>query len=113
MQIFRVLAGYSLGRADIVRRAMGKKKADVMEQERQIFVHGLVRGRWHRGGGGLHPARRGRKDGARYFPRNGELFRLRIQQIPCRAVCACLLSDGVAEMPLSEGIHGRSSHQCT
>ena len=43
MQIFRVLAGYSLGRADIVRRAMGKKKADVMERERQIFVHGLVR----------------------------------------------------------------------
>ena len=43
MQIFRVLAGYSLGRADIVRRAMSKKKADVMERERQIFVHGLVR----------------------------------------------------------------------
>ena len=42
MQIFRVLAGYSLGRADIVRRAMSKKKADVMERERQIFVHGLV-----------------------------------------------------------------------
>ena len=38
-----MLAGYSLGRADIVRRAMSKKKADVMERERQIFVHGLVR----------------------------------------------------------------------
>ena len=42
MQIFRTLAGYSLGRADIVRRAMSKKKHDVMEREKQIFIHGLV-----------------------------------------------------------------------
>ena len=42
MQIFRELAGYSLGRADIVRRAMSKKKHDVMEREKQIFVEGLV-----------------------------------------------------------------------
>ena len=42
MQIFRSLAGYSLGRADIVRRAMSKKKAAVMEKERQIFIYGLV-----------------------------------------------------------------------
>lgn len=42
MQIFRKLAGFSLGRADIVRRAMSKKKKDVMEREHQIFIHGLV-----------------------------------------------------------------------
>ncbi len=42
MQIFRSLAGYTLGRADIVRRAMSKKKKDVMERERRIFVHGLT-----------------------------------------------------------------------
>lgn len=42
MQIFRELAGYSLGRADIVRRAMSKKKKEVMEQERKIFIDGLV-----------------------------------------------------------------------
>lgn len=42
MQIFRTLAGYSLGRADIVRRAMSKKKHAVMEQERKIFVNGLT-----------------------------------------------------------------------
>lgn len=41
MQIFRELAGYSLGRADIVRRAMSKKKHSVMEKERQIFINGL------------------------------------------------------------------------
>lgn len=43
MQICRELAGYSLGRADVVRRAMSKKKADVMERERQIFIYGLTR----------------------------------------------------------------------
>ncbi len=42
MQIFRKLAGYSLGRADIVRRAMSKKKHDVMEKERKIFIEGYV-----------------------------------------------------------------------
>ncbi|MDD2417649.1 MAG: DNA polymerase III subunit alpha, partial [Oscillospiraceae bacterium] len=42
MQIFRELAGYSLGRADIVRRAMSKKKHDVMEREHQIFIHGIT-----------------------------------------------------------------------
>lgn len=41
MEIFRTLAGYSFGRADIVRRAMSKKKHKVMEQEREYFVHGL------------------------------------------------------------------------
>lgn len=41
MQITRELAGYSYGRADIVRRAMGKKKTDVMEKEREIFINGL------------------------------------------------------------------------
>ncbi|MBQ7957412.1 MAG: DNA polymerase III subunit alpha [Clostridia bacterium] len=41
MQIFRTLAGYSFGRADIVRRAMSKKKHDVMEKERKNFVYGL------------------------------------------------------------------------
>lgn len=40
MQIFRELAGYSYGRADIVRRAMSKKKLDVMEQERETFILG-------------------------------------------------------------------------
>lgn len=40
MQICRALAGYSLGRADIVRRAMSKKKNDVMQAERRAFVYG-------------------------------------------------------------------------
>lgn len=42
MQIVRDLAGYSLGRADLVRRAMGKKKIDIMEKERKVFINGEV-----------------------------------------------------------------------
>ncbi len=40
MQIVRELAGYTMGRSDLVRRAMSKKKASVMEKERQNFVYG-------------------------------------------------------------------------
>ena len=43
MQICRKLAGYSYGRADLVRRAMAKKKADVMEKERSVFIDGAVK----------------------------------------------------------------------
>ena len=43
MQIVRDLAGYSYGRSDLVRRAMAKKKIKVMQEERENFVHGLVK----------------------------------------------------------------------
>ena len=43
MQIFRSLAGYSYGRADVVRRAMSKKKHDVMERERETFIDGCAK----------------------------------------------------------------------
>ncbi len=42
MQIFRALGGYTFGHSDVVRRAMAKKKADVMESERGSFVEGCV-----------------------------------------------------------------------
>ena len=42
MQIVRELAGYTLGHADLVRRAMAKKKADVMAKEREVFVKGCL-----------------------------------------------------------------------
>lgn len=42
MQIAQVLSGYSLGGADLLRRAMGKKKAEIMEQQRAAFVEGAV-----------------------------------------------------------------------
>jgi DNA polymerase-3 subunit alpha len=43
MQICRKLAGFSYGRADLVRRAMSKKKADVMHKERENFIYGIRR----------------------------------------------------------------------
>ena len=44
MQIVRDLAGYSMGRSDLVRRAMSKKKHDVMAREKEIFIHGQEEG---------------------------------------------------------------------
>lgn len=57
MQIVRDVAGYSMGRSDLVRRVMSKKKMDVMEAERRVFIHGekddkgnaVVEGALHRG----------------------------------------------------------------
>lgn len=53
MQIVRELAGYSFGRSDLVRRAMSKKKASVMEKEKNNFIYGNeeegVEGCIHRG----------------------------------------------------------------
>ena len=42
MQIVRDLGGYSLGRSDLVRRAMAKKDMEVMERERHNFIYGLT-----------------------------------------------------------------------
>ncbi|OFI07488.1 DNA polymerase III subunit alpha [Clostridium acetireducens DSM 10703] len=42
MQIVRDLAGYSMGRSDLVRRAMSKKKHNIMEEERRNFIYGIV-----------------------------------------------------------------------
>ncbi len=42
MEIVRKLAGYSMGRSDMVRRAMSKKKHKVMEEERKNFIHGII-----------------------------------------------------------------------
>lgn len=42
MEIFRTLAGYSYGRADVVRRLMSKKKSELMAKERQVFLHGEI-----------------------------------------------------------------------
>ena len=42
MQIVRDLGGYSYGRSDLVRRAMSKKKMDVMLEEKEYFIHGKL-----------------------------------------------------------------------
>lgn len=43
MQIAQVIGGYSLGSADLLRRAMGKKKVEEMEQQRDIFINGAIK----------------------------------------------------------------------
>ena len=47
MQVFQILADYSLGQADMVRRMMGKKKVDEMEKQKGLFIersakHGMT-----------------------------------------------------------------------
>jgi DNA polymerase III subunit alpha len=43
MQTAQIMAGYSLGQADLLRRAMGKKKKEVMEQQKSVFVQGAMK----------------------------------------------------------------------
>ena len=95
MQIAQVLAGYTLGGADLLRRAMGKKIQAEMDAQRQQFVEGA-------------PAR-----GVERAPRradlrpDGEIRRLRLQQIACRRLCAGRLPDRLSEGQLPGRVHGR------
>ena len=89
MQIAQVMAGYSLGEADLLRRAMGKKIRAEMEQQRDRFVSGAVeRGiQTGAGRGDLRTA--------------GEVRRLRLQQEPCGGLRAGLVPDRLHEGALS------------
>jgi hypothetical protein len=95
MQIAQEMAGYSLGGADLLRRAMGKKIQEAMDAERPKFLKGRGRA-WRRrgqGAGGLEPPRQVRQ--------------LRVQQVPRRRLCRGQLPDRVAEGEPPRGIHGR------
>ncbi len=85
MQIAQVLAGYTLGGADLLRRAMGKKIQSEMDAQRQQFVDGAV--------GARRRARAGRAD----LRPDGQICRLRLQQTACRGLCAGHLSDRLSE----------------
>ena len=76
MQVAQLLAGYSLGAADVLRKAMGKKKPEEMAKQREIFRNGAARQR--------HRCGQGRRD----LRPDGEVRRLRLQQEPCRGLCA-------------------------
>ena len=94
MQIANVLAGYSLGEADLLRRAMGKKDPEEMAKQRERFMSGAAEA-WASQG-------HGRRD----LRPDGEVRRLRLQQVALGGVCAAGVSDGVAEDALSGGVHG-------
>ena len=70
MQISNRMAGYSLGDADILRRAMGKKKPEEMAKQRERFIKGALEGGFH--------AEEDRED----FRSDGAVRRLRLQQVP-------------------------------
>ena len=105
MQIVRDLAGYSMGRSDLVRRAMAKKKHDVMAREKQNFINGLE------------------EDGKIVVPgcvRNGisaqaaeQIFdemtafaSYAFNKSHAAAYAVVAVQTGMAEIPLSGGIHG-------
>ena len=94
MQIAQVLAGYTLGGADLLRRAMGKKKPEEMAKQRCVFVDGAVaRGVDERTGGAhLRP--------------DGEVRRLRLQQVALGRLRGAVVPDRVAQDALPGGVHG-------
>lgn len=112
MQIFRELAGYSLGRADLVRRAMSKKKHDVMEKERQIFIHGLTdeNGRVEVDG----CVRRGVPEATAdaIFNEMSSFASYAFNKSHAARLCDGGVSDGLAEVLLSAGVYGGIAHEC-
>ena len=100
MQIVRDLAGYTLGRSDLVRRAMSKKKQAVMEKERANFIYGnpeenvpgcIANGIDEQTAGQIYDTM---MDFAKYA------------LVPCGLLCGGGLSDGVFKILLSRGVHG-------
>ena len=85
MQIARELAGYSFGEADLLRRAMGKKIRAEMDKQRARFMEGAIE--------------RGISEAGRRHDVRGlrQVRRLRLQQVPLRALRAADLPDGLAE----------------
>ena len=94
MRIANVLASYSLGEADLLRRAMGKKDAKAMAEQRDRFMSG-------RGEAGPSKGR-----GGRDLRADGEVLRVRIQQVALGGICAGRVPDGISEDALSGGVHG-------
>ncbi len=94
MQIAQMLAGYTLGGADLLRRAMGKKKPEEMAQQRSVFVDGAVA--------------RGVRERARraHLRPDGEVRRLRLQQVALGGLRAARLPDRLAQGALPGGLHG-------
>ncbi len=89
MQIAQELAGYTLGEADILRRAMGKKIRAEMDQQRERFVTGAVERGVSEAAGGFH------------LRSAGEVRRLRFQQVARRRLCCRVLPDRLSEGALS------------
>ena len=95
LQIARTFAGYSLGQADIVRKAMGKKIPEIMAEEKQNFLEGALQS-------GLHTA-----DGGTDFRAHRTVRRLRLQQGAQRQLRPHLILDRLSQVKLPRRVHGR------
>ncbi len=98
MQIANRLAGFSLGEADLLRRAMGKKKKEEMAAQREKFLAGCAE------------EQDSGEESRANLRSDGRICRIRIQQVALLRVRAAGVSDGVAEDALSGGIHGGDAH---
>ncbi len=96
----KVLAGYSLGGADLLRRAMGKKDPKEMEKQRAKFIEGARGDEQHQ--------REARQPDLR---QDRDVRRLRIQQIPLRLLRPHLLLDRLSEGEPPGRVHGRAPFQ--
>ena len=94
MRIANVLASYSLGEADLLRRAMGKKDPKAMAEQRDRFMQGAAKLG--------HP----KSPVERNLRADGEVLRIRLQQVALGGVCAGGLPDGVFEDALPGGVYG-------
>jgi DNA polymerase-3 subunit alpha len=94
MQIAQVLAGYSLGEADLLRRAMGKKIKSEMDEQKERFVSGAV-------ANGVAAA------GRLHLRARREVRRLRLQQVACRLLCGRCLSDRLPQGQSPGRVHRR------
>ena len=92
MQIAQVLAGYSLGEADLLRRAMGKKDKAEMAKQQARFVEGAMKNGVKQEGRRLH------------FRAGRQVRRVRLQQVPRGCLCAGELSHRLSQGELSGGI---------
>ena len=95
MQIAQVMAGYSLGQADLLRRAMGKKDKNEMAKQQALFVEGALKNGVRKSRSRLH-LRAGR-----------QVRRLRLQQIARGSLCRGQLSHRLPEGEFPRGIHRR------
>ena len=98
MRIAQKVAGYSLARADILRKAMGKKKREVLEKEYEGFSEGM------KANGFSAPAVKALWDTV--LPFAG----LRVQQVARRRLRSGVVLDGVSQGQLPGRVHGRSAH---
>ena len=102
------LAGYDLGRSDLVRRAMSKKKADVMAKERQYFVYGND----ELGVPGCIANGIDEATANRIFDEMTDFAKYAFNKSHAAAYASCFLSDSMAEILLSGRVHGGSDDIC-